>query len=55
MATSLRRGLCFSGDFTDVFMYSPIGPVEPTGKRIEWGVINSFRYDEGGRLAAERV
>ena len=27
----------FSVDFTDVFTYSPIGPVESTGKHIEWG------------------
>jgi predicted ester cyclase len=26
----------FSGDFSAVFTYSPIGPVEPTGEHIEW-------------------
>lgn len=36
----------FSGDFTDVFRYSPIGPVEPTGNHIDWEVIGTFRYDE---------
>jgi predicted ester cyclase len=41
----------FSGDFTGVFTYSPIGPVEPTGQHIEWEVIGIFRYDDDGRLA----
>ena len=45
----------FSGDFTDVFTYSPIGPVEPTGKHIRWEVIGTFRYDDDGRLAEEWV
>ncbi len=45
----------FSGDFTDVFTYSPIGPVEPTGKHVEWEVIGTFRYDDDGRLAEEWV
>jgi predicted ester cyclase len=45
----------FSGDFTDVFMYSPIGPVEPTGEHVEWEVIGTFRYDDDGRLAEEWV
>jgi predicted ester cyclase len=43
----------FSGDFTDVFTYSPVGPVPPTGLHIEWEAINTFRYDEDGRLAEE--
>jgi predicted ester cyclase len=45
----------FSGDFTDLFAYSPIGPVDPTGEHIEWEVIGTFRYDEAGRLAEEWV
>ncbi len=45
----------FSGDFTGVFTYSPIGPVEPTGKHLEWEVIGTFRYDDEGRLAEEWV
>lgn len=45
----------FSGDFTDVFAYSPIGPVNPTGEHIEWEVIGTFRYDDAGRLAEEWV
>lgn len=45
----------FSGDFTGVFTYSPIGPVSPTGEHLEWEVIGTFRYDEAGRLAEEWV
>jgi predicted ester cyclase len=45
----------FSGDFTGIFTYSPIGPVEPTGEHLEWEVIGMFRYDEHGRLAEEWV
>jgi predicted SnoaL-like aldol condensation-catalyzing enzyme len=45
----------FSGDFSAVFTYSPIGPVEPTGEYIEWEVIGTFRYDDDGRLAEEWV
>ena len=45
----------FSGDFTGVFTYSPIGPVNPTGKHLEWEVIGTFRYDDSGRLAEEWV
>src|SRR5580704_11862776 len=45
----------FSGDFTGVFIYSPIGPVEPTGQHLEWEVIGIFRYDDEGRAAEEWV
>jgi predicted ester cyclase len=45
----------FSGDFTSVFTYSPIGAVEPTGQHVEWEVIGTFRYDDHGRLAEEWV
>ena len=45
----------FSGDFTAVFTYSPIGPVEPTGQHLEWEVIGIFRYDDEGRLSEEWV
>src|SRR5580692_7674955 len=45
----------FSGDFTSVFTYSPIGPLEPTGQHVEWEVMNTFRYDDDGRLAEEWV
>jgi predicted ester cyclase len=45
----------FSGDFTDVFTSSPIGPVKPSGQHVEWEVINTFRYDDDERLAEEWV
>ena len=45
----------FSGDFTGLFTYSPIGPVEPTGQHLEWEVIGTFRFDDEGRLAEEWV
>jgi predicted ester cyclase len=45
----------FSGDFTGVFTYSPVGPVDPTGQHVEWEVIGIFRYDDEGRLAEEWV
>ena len=45
----------FSGGFTGVFTYSPIGPVEPTGQHLEWEVIGTFRYLDEGRLAEEWV
>jgi predicted ester cyclase len=45
----------FSGDFTGVFTYSPIGPIDPTGQHLEWEVIGMFRYDHDGRLAEEWV
>jgi predicted ester cyclase len=54
-ANFLAARTTFSGDFTDVFNYSPIGPLEPTGQHLEWEVIGTFRYDDGGRLAEEWV
>jgi predicted ester cyclase len=45
----------FSGDFTGLFTYLPIGPVEPTGQHLAWEVIGIFKYDDEGRLAEERV
>jgi len=45
----------FSGDFTGVFTYSPIGPVEPTRQHLEWEVIGIFRFDGEGKLAEEWV
>lgn len=45
----------FSGEFTNVFTASPIGPLEPTGEYVEWEVINTFRYDDDERPAEEWV
>src|ERR1700729_4567347 len=43
----------FSGDFTGVFTYSPVGRVEPTREHLEGELIAIFRYDDGGRLPEE--
>jgi predicted ester cyclase len=43
----------FSGDFTSVFTFSPIGPLEPTGQHVEWEMIHTSRYDDDGRVAEE--
>jgi predicted ester cyclase len=53
--TYLTARSTFSGEFTAVFTYSPIGPVQPTGQYVEWEVIGIFRYDNEGRLAEEWV
>jgi predicted ester cyclase len=45
----------FSGDFTGVLTYSPIGSLGPTGQHLAWEVIGTFRYDAEGRLAEEWV
>jgi predicted ester cyclase len=49
----------FSGDFTGVFTYSPVGPVEPTGQHLEWEVLGTFRYDDpraaGRGVGADRL
>jgi predicted ester cyclase len=45
----------FSDDFTGVFTYSPIGPVQPTGQHLEWEVIGIFSYAAAGSLAEEWV
>jgi predicted ester cyclase len=45
----------FSGDFTNIFTHSPVGPVDPTGLHVEWELIGTFRYHGDGRLAEEWV
>jgi hypothetical protein len=44
----------FSCDFMDVFTYSPIGPLEPTGEHLGLEAINAFRHYDDGRLAWKR-
>lgn len=34
---------------------TPYGLVAPSGKRVEWELINIFLYDANGRLAEEWV
>lgn len=43
----------FSGVFARRFDASPIGPLEPTGKRAMYRINNVFRYDGDGQLAEE--
>jgi len=43
-----------SGIFTNTFE-TPFGPIAPTGKRVQWELINIFRYDASGLLAEEWV
>jgi predicted ester cyclase len=45
----------FSGTFTRPFRQSPAGELQPTGRAVEWEVMNLFRYDAEGRLAEEWV
>jgi len=39
----------------NVFTQSPAGALNPTGRHVEWEIMNIFRYDEQGRLAEEWV
>lgn len=43
----------FSGTFTKVFTHSPVGPLQPNGRHLEWEVMNHFRFNEDGRCAEE--
>ena len=45
----------FSGTFAKVFTRSPVGPLQPNGRHIEWEVMNLFRYNDDGSLAEEWV
>jgi predicted ester cyclase len=44
-----------AGIFDKEFAFTPIGTVEPNGQRVEWELINIFRYSDGGRLVEEWV
>ena len=37
------------------FTHSPTGPVEPTGDRVVWDLMNIFRFDDLGRFVEEFV
>ncbi|WP_239096643.1 ester cyclase [Streptomyces sp. SID11385] len=64
---SIRRGLVvidgdlmatqtwIEGTFVREFTQSPVGAVQPNGKRVTWDLINIFRFDDRGRLAEEWV
>jgi len=44
-----------AGLFDKAFAYTPIGTVEPNGRRVRWELINIFRYTDEGRVAEEWV
>jgi predicted ester cyclase len=45
----------FSGTFAGRFAQPRGRVLEPTGRRVEWEIMNIFRYDGEGRLAEEWV
>jgi len=45
----------FSGTFTRPFRQSPTRELQPTGRVVEWEVMNLFRYNADSRLAEEWV
>jgi predicted ester cyclase len=45
----------FSGTFTRRLTRSSAGAIEPTGRFVEWEVMNIFRYDDKSHLAEEWV
>jgi predicted ester cyclase len=45
----------FSGTFAHAFMHPTAGELAPTGKFVEWQVMNIFRYDAADKLAEEWV
>lgn len=64
---SIRRGIIVAegefiacqtwieGTFVRPFTQSPAGPLEPTGGRVVWDLINIFRLDDDGLLVEEFV
>ena len=64
---SIRRGMVVAegnlvacqtwieGTFVRPFTQSPAGPLEPTGARVIWDLMNIFRFDDLGRLVEEFV
>jgi predicted ester cyclase len=44
-----------AGRFDKEFSFTPIGTVEANGKRVQWELINIFRYTDEGRLVEEWV
>jgi predicted ester cyclase len=64
---SIRRGVVvveghevacqtwIKGTFVREFTHSPVGPLPPNGHRVEWDLLNMFRFDDEGRLMEEWV
>lgn len=45
----------FSGTFSKVFVHPSVGELAPTGRYVEWEVMNIFRYGDDDRLEEEWV
>jgi hypothetical protein len=43
----------FAGTFVNSFTQPGIGKLEPTGQRVEWEIMNIFRYNDDDLLAEE--
>jgi predicted ester cyclase len=64
---SIRRGIIIAegnnmacqtwieGDFTQEFGASPVGPLQPNGKRITFDLHNIFQFDDQGRFIMDSV
>ena len=64
---SMRRGITIAegdyiacqtwigGRFVREFTHSPAGPLAPNGQRIVWDLINTFKFDERGRVVEEWI
>jgi predicted ester cyclase len=64
---SIRRGIIIAegnnmagqtwieGDFVDEFGASPVGAIEPNGKRITFDLHTIFQFDDGGRFTMDSV
>jgi predicted ester cyclase len=44
-----------AGTFAREFTHSPVGLLPPNGNRVVFELMNSFRYDDAGRLAEEWI
>jgi predicted SnoaL-like aldol condensation-catalyzing enzyme len=44
-----------AGRFDKPFAYTPVGTVKPNSQRVQWELINIFRYTDQGRLVEEWV
>jgi len=62
---SIRRGITvvdgntiacqtwIEGTFVREFTHSPVGPLQPNGRRIVWQLLNIFVMDDHGRILQE--
>ena len=41
------------GDFVREFTQSPVGPLQPNGRKIVWQLLNIFVMDDHGRILKE--